>query len=131
MHFSAFTPGSFVPLSAQDEVERACSAMAGMRVSDRRDPRRMARRSEPVTDRGPDQPAPMRRRIARRLAGHDEQDTNTIHNRTIERAIEHGMGAAERMAMQIHASIGLYRSPTQAPVPATVKIGRASCRERV
>ena len=59
--------------AAQDDVEAAAAAVAAMRAPDRGDPRRVARRREPVVDRGADSPA-LDRRLARpRVAGDQQQ----------------------------------------------------------
>jgi len=63
----------------------------------------------------------MRRRIARRLAGHDEQHANIVGDGPLERLIQYLMRTRQRMTVQIDAAFGLHGAAPQSPVPAAVE----------
>ncbi len=121
MSSSEFTLGSFAPRSAQDDVERTHAAMAWMGVAHRCYPTGMARCCQPVADGSADQSAPVRRRIARGLAGDHEQGPNTVSDGSTERLIEHPMRTRKGMSVQIDTSFRLHRSPPQPSIPSAVK----------
>ncbi len=118
---SAFTRVSSDPRSAQDDIERAGAAVARMCVADGGDACGMARISQPVPDRRPNQSTPMRSGILWRLASHDQQHPNTIRNRAVKRLVQRRMRARQIMPVQIDRPVRLNNAPAEAPVPAAIQ----------
>ena len=108
--------------------------MTPMSAADRRDRSGVARRRQPVVDRGPDFPA-LDRRIARPVVPRDQEyDALAPGDGSLQPAVDRGPGAVEIVAVQIEHSIRLGRAGTKAPVPARVerrsKLGRRAQRLR-
>ena len=95
--------------------------MTRVRGADRRYARGMARRGEPVADRGPDRPATDWRVATRRMTGDEQQDALPVRDRLFQPAIETAIGAGETVAVQIDNAIGGDDATRQPAIPAAIQ----------
>lgn len=108
---------------AKDNVEASTATVATVRTSDRSDARRMPGNRQPIMNSGPNS-TPYKGRFALALVtGNQQQNTFTVGNGSLQRAINRLPGPVERMAMKIERSVRLQPAATHAPVPASVERG--------
>jgi hypothetical protein len=101
--------------------------VAPVSSANRGDPGGVARRGEPVVDRGAD-PATLNRRLARPvMAGDQQNDPDAVRNRPIEAEIDRPPRGLEVHAVKIEDAVRFDRAVAKPPVPAAVE-RRARCR---
>jgi hypothetical protein len=95
--------------------------VAPVSAANRRDPGGVARRGEPVVDRGADL-ATLNRWLARPVMAGDQQDEAiAVRNRTIEAEINRPPRGLEVHAVKIEDAVRLDRAVAKPPVPTAIE----------
>ncbi|OQW47056.1 MAG: hypothetical protein A4S16_09550 [Proteobacteria bacterium SG_bin6] len=118
--------------TSQHQIERAGTAMAGMRWAYRRNPPGVVRCGEPVSDRCTDATTRMRAITLRagRAASDEEEQPITAQDSPRECLIKRVISTVERVAVKIDAAIWRDQSTRKAAVPARVERGAGRGRTR-
>lgn len=106
---------------AKNDVEAAAAAVPAMRISYRRDARRVPGMGQPVVNDRPD-PSALKRRIALPLmARNQQQNPLASDGRPLQRTVNRVPRPVEGVTMEVEHPIGLNSSGAQAAVPAAVQ----------
>lgn len=121
----------FGTVPSQNNVEASAAPVAPMCRSNGGNPRRMARRLEPVVDRRANF-APLDGGSALPGMACDQQDHSlSSGNRALQPGVDRAPRAVEVHSMQVDDAIRLDFAGTQAPVPARIeRTGRGFCPRR-
>src|SRR5687768_2143804 len=110
--------------SAQDDVERAGAAVAGMSAAYGSDVTGVTRGGQPVPDCCPNgAPLAWPSLAAGRVAGDQQENARARCHRLLQLFIEEIVGGGEGAAVEIDGQIGLDLTARQTAVPAAVEGG--------
>jgi hypothetical protein len=110
------------PLTAKNNIERACTAVTRVSISDCSNIASMARSRQPITDRGPNTPTRNRQFAARWLAGNQKEYSDALLDCLIKAIVKQGVSSSKIVPVKINTHFRLHYATAKAPIPTTIQI---------